>query len=433
MNIKNITTMAFRYLSGHYRRFIFLIIAVGFGFAIITTMTALYEGMYRNVYRAARQHYGGQLFVLGFHKQYGNMELIRDDKTILQAIETLNKKPIRMVKRTLFFADGILYFAGNSSRQKYVYGVDWDIEKEEFAKLDYAYGSSAGMTGTNGILISLPVAKQIKAKIGDDIILKVRTKTGQSNTGTFIVRGIIRDESIFGYYKCFVDRRYLNSLLGLEKSDYSSLGLYYGKSVDIGKQAALLYTQLAKKLPMAPMIHTKEEYSFQLEQHWKGIRYFVMTLQIFVSQVADLLTAMERISYFLYIIIGIIVLVSISVTYKLIIHERMSEIGTMRAIGLQRSDILKILITEALFIFIISVVLGGVVSLLILWIISFFSFSFIPGFDIFMYKGRLLPYFTFNDIVTNIVLLAAIISPALWIPSFRASRLKLTIALSGDK
>ena len=433
MNIVNKTTLALKYLAGHYKRYIFLVMAVSFGFAIITTMTSLSEGMYRNVYKAAQQHYGGQLFVLGFHKQYGNMGLIRDNKTILQAIETLDKKPDRIVKRTLFFADGILYFAGNSSRQKNVYGIDWDIEAEEFAELDYAFGNSEGLAGTNGILISKPVAEQLNARIGDDIVLKVRTKTGQNNTGTFIVSGIIRDESIFGYYTCFVDRHYLNSLLGLEKNEYSSLGIYYKNSENIEEQSALLYIQLAEKLPMAPVINSKEEYSFQLEQHWEGIRYFVMTLQLFVSQVADLLTAMELISYFLYVVISIIVLVSISVTYKLIIHERMAEIGTMRAIGLQRSDILGILVTEALFVFIISILLGGILSLLILWIISFFSFSLIPGFDIFMNKGRLLPYFTFNDIGTNIFLLAAIIFPALWVPSFRASRLKLTTALSGDK
>ena len=432
MNIVNRTILALKYLSGHYKRYIFLVMAVSFGFAIITTMTSLSEGMYRNVYRVAQQHYGGQLFVLGFHKQYGNMGLIQDDGIILRSIEALDKKPDRTVKRTLYFADGILFFAGNSSRQKNVYGVDWDVEAEEFSKLDYAYGNSEGLSGTNGILISEPVSKQINARIGDDIVLKVKTKTGQNNTGTFVVRGIFRDASIFGYYKCFVDRSYLNNLLAFNEEDYSSIGFFYEKPEDAREQSVLLYNLLEKELPMAPAINKKEEYSFQLDGQWKGIRYFVMTLQLFVSQVSDLLIAMELISYFIYIMITLIVLVSISVTYRLIIHE-MSEIGTMRAIGLQRSDILKILVTEALFIFIISIVMGGVMSLLILWIISFFSFSFIPGFDIFMNKGRLLPYFTFNDIVTNIVLLAAIIFPALWIPSFRASRLKLTIALSGDK
>ena len=433
MNIINKTTLALKYLIGHYRRYIFLIMAVSFGFAIITTMTSLSDGMYRNVYRAAQQHYGGQLFVQGFHKQYGNMGLIRDDKVILRAMEALDKKPVRTVKRTLYFADGILFFAGNSSRQKNVYGVDWDVEAEEFKKLDYVYGDSERLTGTNGILISEPVAEQLNARIGDDIVLKVRTKTGQNNTGTFIVRGIFRDSSIFGYYKCFVDRRYLNSLLAYEDDEYSSIGFFYEKPEDAGEQSVLLYNQLKKELPMAPAITKKEEYSFQLDRQWKGIRYFVMTLQLFISQVADLLIAMELISYFLYIMITLIVLVSISVTYRLIIHERMSEIGTMRAIGLQRSDILGILITEAFFVFIISLLLGGILSLLILWIISFFSFSLIPGFDIFMNKGRLLPYFTFKDIGTNILLLAVIIFPALWVPSFRASMLKLTSALSGDK
>ncbi|MBI9098163.1 MAG: ABC transporter permease [Spirochaetaceae bacterium] len=431
MKTVNRVKLAVRYFSGHYRRYIFLILAVSFGFAIITTMTSLAAGMYDNVYRAAQQHYGGQLFVLGFHKQYGHLGLIRDDQAVMDAVRKLDVQPDRMVKRTLFFADGILYFAGNSSRQKNVYGVDWDVEADDFAKLDYSEGGSANLSDGKGIIISEPVAEQLGARVGDDVVLKVRTKTGQNNTGTFVIKGIFRDESIFGYYKCYVDRRELNNLLAFEEEDYFSLGLYFNNAVDASELSFQLHSELEKKLPMSSFITRKEEYTFEQGMHWEGIRHFVMTLEIFVSQVSELLTAMNLVSYFLYIMISLIVLVSVSVTYRLIIHERTAEIGTMRSMGFQRGDILGILLGEALLVFAVSLVIGALLSLLVLWIISLFSFSFIPGFEIFMTKGRLLPLFTISDILSNIGLLIIIIFPALLIPSFRASRLELTKAL-GD-
>jgi len=425
VKIGNKITLALKYFLGHYRRYTFLILAISFGFAIITVMTSLSEGMYNNVHKAAQQHYGGQLIVLGFHKQYGNLGLIKDDEAVKKAVDALEIKPDRSVKRTLYFADGFLYFAGNSSRQKNVYGIDFDVESEEFASLDYDSGSAEGMGDSNGILISKLVADQLEARQGDDIVLKVRTKTGQFNTGTFIVRGIFRDESLFGYYKCYVDRRQLNELLAFDSDDYSSMGLFYENPEDVNEQSLLLYNQLEKTLPMAPVIGKKEEYSFELDRHWEGIRHFVMTLELFVSQVTELLQAMELISYFLYIMISLIMLVSISVTYKLIIHERTAEIGTMRAMGIQRMDIMGILILEASFVFLISLVAGFLLSAFILWIVSLLPFSFIPGFEVFMSNGRLLPAFTITDILSNILLLVLIIFPALWIPSYRASRLRI--------
>ena len=158
-----------------------------------------------------------------------------------------------------------------------------------------------------------------------------------------------------------------------------------------------------------------------------------MTLEIFVSQVSDLLKAMDVISYFLYIMIILIVLISISMTYKIIIHERTSEIGTMMAIGMQRKDVISILLFESAFVFILSLILGSIFSLLVLRVIYFISFDWIPGFEIFMQKGRLVPYFSIKTIFTNIIILMIITLPAAWVPSYRASRLNLTKALSGNK
>jgi ABC-type lipoprotein release transport system permease subunit len=417
--------LAFKYFTGHYHRYIFLIMAVSFSFAIITTMTSLSEGMYNSVYKAAEQHYGGQLFIMGFHKQYRNLGLIDDEKEVRQAVKSLEKQPERVVKRTLVYGDGVLYFAGNSSRQRNLYGVDFDVEQEDFSQLDYVPGSQFDFEGAKSIIISKPVADLLGVRLGDDVVLKLKTKTGQNNTGTFIVKAIFYDESIFGYYKCYIDRTELNKLLDFDREAYSSLGLYFKTSEDAQNQAEILYSELEKSLPMNPFINQKEDYTKGLNQNWQGIRYFVMTLELFVSQVAELLTAIEILSYFLYIMISLIVLVSISVTYKLIIHERSSEIGTMRAMGLQRMDVLGVLVIEAFIVFIVSLLIGGILSLLFLWIISFFTFSFIPGFEIFLTKGRLLPGFTVQDISSNILLLVFIIFPALWIPSFRASRLKI--------
>jgi len=426
--------LAFKYLIGHFRRYIFLLIALSFGFAVITVMTSLKEGMIQSVFRSSENHYAGHLFVFGLEKSSGFL-LVDDDDKITSAIEESGLSPLRIVRRTNYFREGLLFFNGTSVRQKNVFGVDWNIEKEDFMDLQYVEGSAPekDLKGTNGILISELSSKDLNIGMGDQLTLKVNTRTGQRNTGTFIVKGIIKDNSIFGSYKCFVDRRILNNMLGLEPDQYSSLGLYFPDFRNLKEKSDLLYSVLNKRVNLSPPIRNKNELIFQIDQNWEGVRYFTIPLDVYVSQVADLLTAMEILSYFLYIIMVLIVMLSVSATYSLILHERTVEIGTMNAIGLSVGNIRIVLILEVLLLFLMAVATGFFAAIVVLKGISLFSFSWIPGFEIFMNNGRLTSSFKAASILWNIVTLMLVSVPAVLIPSLSISKMKLADSLSGGK
>ncbi|MBN2444209.1 MAG: ABC transporter permease [Spirochaetales bacterium] len=423
--------LAGKYLLCHMRRYIFLLMAMSFGFGIIMTMTSLSQGMSQSIYQASQNHYAGHIFIMGFDKNTRTQARITRKDDILKAVAESGISPERIVIRTTSFAEGILYFAGNAVRQKYVYGVDWDVEMDDFQKLEFVSGGVDDLHG-NSILISEPVAKELHARVGDDVILEVITQTGQKNTGTLIVKGIIRDTSIFGYYKCFLDRDYLNELLVYEKDEASSIGLYFNNLHNLYRKTEKLYAALKKNIPMGPPIRVKEDLTYNIGRKWDGIRYFTFPLHVYVSQVADLLTAMEIVSYFLYIMMIIIIVVSIFVTYRLILHERSSEIGTMRAIGFTTIDIQIVLLFELLIVFAWAIGLGFLFSAGLVHFLSLFSYSRIPGFEIFLTRGKLTAVFTLPSAGMNILILLLCILPAVWIPSFQAVRTDLTKALSGD-
>jgi len=423
--------LAYKYLKGHFRRFIFLFFALGFGFAIITVMTSLSEGMSASVYRASQNHYGGHLFVLGFDKQAGTMGVVERDADIQEAVAASGLHPLRMVRRTNVFRDGVLYFNGTAVRQKNVLGIDWEAEREDFLGLDYASPIEGEPEDGDWIFISEPVAEELGARIGDDVLLEVRTRKGQKNTGVFVVRGIIRDSSIFGYFKCFVDRRRLNELLQFRPDEYSSLGLYFSDLRGLTEKTDRLYAELAKRLPMGPPIREKNELTFQLDQKWQGVRYFTIPLHVYVSQVSDLLTAIRLISYFLYVVIMLIVLVSVFVTYRLILHERSRELGTMRAIGIGTGNVRWILLLESFFLFLISVAFGFLLALVAGFCVSFLSFTSIPGFEIFLTRGRLAALYSPKTIIMNILILLGVTIPGVVIPAFQVVRPPIPQVLSG--
>ncbi|MBN1523574.1 MAG: FtsX-like permease family protein [Spirochaetales bacterium] len=414
--------LSIKYLAGHFRRYIFLLVVLCFSFAVITATTTIVEGMTENVFLAAENHYAGHVFVLGYEKDKRSVLRITDSDTILNVVKNAGFKPAKTVLRTLSYNDASLYFSGVSVKQKYVYGIDWQVEQDDFKKLTFIDGEASDDFNNNGIFISEPVAHNLQARVNDDVLLEVQTKTGQKNTLKFIVRGIIRDSSIFGFFKCFVSRTSLNMLLGYDESDCSSIGLFFKKNDDLFEKTDILYTALENIFSLGDPIKNREDFTEQIRADFSGFRYFVFPLSVYISQVSDLLTAMKFISYFLYVLMIIIAISSLTVTYRLILYERSREIGTVRVLGMQSWNTQIVLVFESVFLFLVAVIAGLFLSLLFTWILSMFSYESIPGFDLFLRKGKLTASYTPGIIFTNILILLLTVLPVVWIPMFNISR-----------
>lgn len=181
-----------RYLFGHFRKYLFLFIALSFGFAFITVITSLSAGMRDAVFQAAQLHYGGDLFVLGFDRSPEIMIHVKDGKAVDEAIAISQLNPQAVLYRTNCFETAALYFNGKAVRQKNVFGVDWDAEASLFDAVDMSRGEDeeVNLDGGDTIIISAPVAKLLGAKIGDTVLLQVDTLTGQKTAPIFESRAL---------------------------------------------------------------------------------------------------------------------------------------------------------------------------------------------------------------------------------------------------
>ena len=385
-----------------------------------------------NVFRAAENHYGGDMFIIGFNN---GRDKVPDTLPLMRTLDDAGFTYRKALFRTMINAEGVLYFSGFAVKQKYVFGIDWENEQSEFAALDFSEGGADFPSLDNGIFVSAAVAKELGARAGDDLDLEVTTTYGQKNTGKFVIKGIIRDNSIFGYYKCFISRSRLNQLIGYAPDECSWIGFLFDNK-DPGyilEQAARVHTILARDFPVGPLVDTREAFQSEMSgsDAYPGFHYTIMTLNAYISQVGDLLSAMQLLAYFLYIMMIIITLSSITVTYRLILHERAREIGTVRVMGSTSFSTQVILVVEYLCLLILSIFLGFVLALLLNYLLSLFSYDWIPGFEIFLHKGRLTAAFPARLIVTNILIMVATTLPAVWIPAFRISRTELTKILVG--
>ena len=310
-------------------------------------------------------------------------------------------------------------------------GCDWEEEKPLFNKMifneitDYSFGD-------DGIILSVPTAKQLGAKMEDSIIIEIETNWGQKNTGVFIIKGIVQDTSIFGYYKAYISRLSLNRLLLFGDNDCSTIGFFFDDPDSAEHKRINLHSVLSKNINTAPLVYNINELENERDEPWDGTKVFLLTLPVYLSEVADLLNAMNILTYFLYGMMLLAILVSATVTYRLILNERIKEMGVMRAIGFYGGDLRFVLWAEIITLGVISLIAGFLLSWIISIAASFISFSWFPGFEIFLRNGKLTALYLPKTMLTNVIWIFVILFATALIPSFRVSNKKLCGLLSGE-
>ena len=99
------------------------------------------------------------------------------------------------------------------------------------------------------------------------------------------------------------------------------------------------------------------------------------TLNPFYTQVIGMFAVIFG---FIAVLIGAIVLFTVSNTMTMVVVERTTEIGTLRAIGLRRSGIRRLFVSEGLLLGLIGSALGVAAAVGLAWLINHSGFSWVP-------------------------------------------------------
>jgi ABC-type lipoprotein release transport system permease subunit len=426
MKLSSLFPLALKYLLRYRRRYLFLATALSIGFGIVTIIVTQKDGMIENVYNSAQSHYAGDVILegrdldseRGFHMDVGIIS------AIVKAIDDSGIRYTRLVKRTRLMGYERLYYNGNAIDLKYTVGIDWDNERDFLDSLNWrdgVYNAPADDT----IYISAPVAARLGAVLGDSLVLEVLTRYDRKNTGNFIIGGIIEDYSLFEFYKVYTSRKTLNLLAEFEAEDASLVGVFDPTKNKDDRVRTAIYQELKQWINVSPPPKDRDEWGDLSDEDWSGIRVFPLTVGVYLSEVSQILDTLNILTYFLYAIMLLIILVSAIVTYRLILHERTRELGTMRAIGFKDRDIRLVLIFENIMLATVSIIAGLALSVIANGALAHLSFTWIPSFEIFMKNGRLAAQYSLPSLAFNSLAVYTILIIAVWFPAFAASRQNL--------
>ncbi len=420
--------IAIRNLTRQKRRYSLLWAAVTLGFAVVILLSGSTGGMAAGLRRKASIYYAGDLTIIGLHGPEKYYDI--GDFERLSELVTRTGLAYPVVPRGNVYSDGSVFFGGRTSRQKRVTGVDFESERGLLGGLDFVEGGIGGSDGNDGILLSKATADAIGARVGDEILVMVPTFEDQRNTGAFVLRGIFKDASLFGSYTAYCDLDGLNSAV-MHPTGITDVGIRLKPGVEAKLAAERIRAAMESAgLQVFPVVHRKDVYDgYKKERDWNGVKYAILTLDAHLYEVRDFLAALDAVTYFLLAVFIAIVTVGITNTYRVLVFERTREIGTMRAMGLQRGGVKAIFLYESLGLGIAGSVAGFLAGILALQFVSAIDLSGVPGFQMFLERDRLRWELDPGLVAFEALVVCAAAVLAAWRPAARAAAVEPADAL----
>ncbi|MBQ5781003.1 MAG: FtsX-like permease family protein, partial [Spirochaetaceae bacterium] len=297
-----------------------------------------------------------------------------------------------------------------------------------------------GEESDNGIILSSAVAEFLNAKIGDDITILAeitklysgdkfeKVRPAIQNTGTYTLKAIFHEQNFFAY-ACYLHRRDLNALMSYPEESANEIAIYFNDGQNRKGNTVNLYNFLVKSgYENTKLCLTREEYNGS----WKGADFVLYSLDTVLGNITDLIFVFNICTYFILAVFLAIMIVGILNTYKVLIYERIREIGTMRAMGMQKNHVAHLFISEALLLALFSCLLGFILALVTLQIITGLNFSHINLINFFTINGHLRYWILPRQVMVNLILVASAVIAAAIQPITNACKVTPSEALSTD-
>jgi len=258
------------------------------------------------------------------------------------------------------------------------------------------------------IIIPEKLAKGLKIKIGDPVVLVANNKDGSVNGLNFTVAGVI--ESLVGPqgkegYMHIEDAR---SLLRMEKPEIIEIALRikkFDKLDDVYTDIESALTEFKNKNgKLAFEIHT-----------WEKLSPFAN-----IARMIDFMTISMK------LIMIAIVLISVLNVMMMSVYERVREIGTMSAIGTAPGKIMGLFLAEGLSLGLISTLAGNIIGIVGIYFLNIYKIPFAFGRNTIY---LLSPTISLSELawVTSIVLLISVFATLQ--PAYKASKMEPVDAL----
>jgi len=174
----------------------------------------------------------------------------------------------------------------------------------------------------------------------------------------------------------------------------------------------------------------KKKYQDISKNKWKGTTIDVSTMYETASDILKLESVLNIITLSAVLVLFFIILLGVVNTLRMTIRERTREIGTIRAIGMQRAAVRDMFILETFFLTLISSTAGIIAGFIAMRLISLITFHPQDNpLGMLLVNGHLYFLPTFTGIAGSVLLIIAIAVGTAWFPARRGANMPPAKAL----
>ena len=214
-------------------------------------------------------------------------------------------------------------------------------------------------------LIFVGHAKRLEVGVGDVVTVTVPTGSGRTNTLDATVVAVAQDLGFMTGWAMFLNNQDVLDLYDISEDTTSAVMLYLDDP-DRAEEVMGHLREVYEKEGYVLMDHDPQPFFMKFDtvmgEDWTGQKLDLTIWRDEVSFLTWVVTALDGISLFLVGILMVIIMVGIMNTMWISVQERTQEVGTIRAIGMTRTRVLLLFLTEALLLGLIATTLGALIG-----------------------------------------------------------------------
>ena len=421
-------------LLEHRRRAFFLGAAVAAVTALLVLLNGLSAGIRGTLIDTATTLSTGHLNVGGFFKVTSGQAgpVVVDYEKVREAVVKAMPELDFTVERGRGWGKVV---SDTSAIQAGIGGIDIQREGSFKSVLRIKSGNLDELSQPNTILLFEAQVKKLKVKVGDAITISAQTTRGVANTIDCRVVAVAEDVGLLSQWNVFVSNDSLRALYQLRPGTTGAIQIHLKPRFqkDLGPLAARLRSSL-EKAGYRLMAPDPRPFWMKFEtvtrEDWTGQKLDVTSWEDELSFMMWTLSALNGISLVLMVILVAIVITGIMNTMWIAIRERTREIGTLRAIGMQRGSVVRMFLWESFLLGVFGAVAGAVVGAMTAGVLNSAHIHVPLSVQLFLMSDTLKLSVLPSALGGAILLISIVTGLAALYPALRAARLKPVDAMS---
>lgn len=233
---------------------------------------------------------------------------------------------------------------------------------------DEVLGDPRQLSEPDTVVLFVSQAKRLEVGVGDRVTMQTETLTGRSNTRDLRVVAVARDMGLLSSFVVYTNKQVVLDLYQLDADTTGALWVYL-KDID---QAPVEMNRLMEAFARegyTVMPHEGKPFWMKMEtvggEDWTGQRLDLTIWEDEVSFLTWVLVAFDGLTWALTVVLVAIIAVGIMNAMWQSVRERTREVGTMRALGMQRGQVRTLFQLEAALLGFFSTLIGAVLGTII--------------------------------------------------------------------